>query len=113
MNDVLFPAKPPGHTCPGIDEARTAIRRLARMADDPGSSAALSAALTALERVRAENTELRQVYIDAMAFRHIAAEVIHLVHSGYDGPMRGEAVAPLYRALATYEARVARRARTA
>jgi hypothetical protein len=102
MNDVL-PTKPPGHTCPGIDDARAAVRRLARMADDPGSSEALTEALAALERVRDENVALREVYVEAMAFRHIAVEATHLVRSGYDGPLLGEAVAPLLRSIADYD----------
>jgi hypothetical protein len=73
------------------------------MADDPGSSDALNDALAALERVRAENMELREVYVEAMAFRHIAVEAVALVRSGYDGALLGEAVAPLVRAINTYE----------
>jgi hypothetical protein len=102
MHDVL-PSKPPGHTCPGIDDARTAVRRLARMADDPGSSTALTEALAALERVRDENMALREVYVEAMAFRHIAVEAVALVRSGYDGPLAGDPVAPLLRSVADYE----------
>lgn len=105
MNDVPLPPKPPGHTCPGIDDARAAMRRLARMADDPGSTDALTDALAALERVRAENTEMRAVYIDAMAFRHVAAEAVALVRSGYDGALAGPEVEPLFRAVAAYERR--------
>ena len=103
MNDVPLPTKPPGHTCPGIDEARTAMRRLARAADDPLSTAALTEALAALERVREENVALREAYIEAMAFRHIAVEAVALVRSGYDGALLGEAVSPLTRAITDYE----------
>ena len=111
MNTVPIPPKPPGHTCPGIDEARAAVRRLARMADDPGSSDALRDALDALERVRAENTEMRAVYIDAMAFRHVAVEAVTLVRSGYDGCIAGPEVEPLFRAVAAYERRYPNRVR--
>ena len=108
MSDVPLPLKPPGHTCPGIDDARTAMHRLARMADDPGSTSALNAALAALERVRAENTELRQTYIDAMAMRHVAVEAVALVRSGYDGCLAGPEVEPLIRAITAYERRTKR-----
>ena len=105
MSDVPMPPKPPGHTCPGIDEARAAVHRLARMADDPGSTHALNTALAALERVRDENSEMRQVYIDAMAFRHVAVEAVALVRSGYDGCLAGPEVEPLVRAVTAYERR--------
>ena len=112
MNDVL-PAKPPGHTCPGIDDARTAMRRLARAADDPLSSSALTEALAALERVREENVALREAYVEAMAFRHIAVEAVALVRSGYDGALLGEAVSPLVRAINDYDRAKRRHAKRA
>ena len=73
------------------------------MADDPGSTGALNDALAALERVREENTALRDTYVEAIAFQRIAVEAVALVRSGYDGALLGEAVAPLVREINTYE----------
>jgi hypothetical protein len=73
------------------------------MADDPGSTEAMTEALTALERVRDENTALRETYVEAMTFKRIAVEAVALVRSGYDGALLGEAVAPLVREINAYE----------
>lgn len=59
--------KPPGHTCPAIDRAQSAIRRLAWRCANPehvGVTPAevLAEGLTALEQVRAENAQMRAAY---------------------------------------------------
>lgn len=102
-------ARPPGHTCLGIDRARTLIRAVGREAAngaDPAKlESALSEALEALEEVRAENMQMREAFIDASAMRHIATEAVALVRGGYDGPMVGDPVEPLFRAVVSWEAR--------
>lgn len=55
----------PGHTCPAIDAAQSAFRRLAWRVNHPehvGVTAAevVSEGLALLEQVRAENVQLRQ-----------------------------------------------------
>ena len=101
----MLPNRPPGHTCPGIDHARQQIQKLARARTAATHIEHEAEALAALERVRSENTEMRAVYVDAMAFRHIAIEAISLVHSGYDGALAGPEVEPLIRAITAYERR--------
>ena len=58
--------KPPGHTCPTIDKAQRAMRRLAWRARNPDRagdvSDVLSEGLTLLESVRAENAAMRKAY---------------------------------------------------
>ena len=61
------PTRLPGHTCPAIDTAKSAFRRLAwRAIEDPTDREAIRARVregfTALEQVRAENTQLRAAY---------------------------------------------------
>jgi len=110
----MEPTKPPGHTCPGIDDARAAVRQMARLLREGGVTersdfeALVDSAHAALERVRDENKEMRRTYIEAMAFRHIANEAIALVHSGYDGCIAGPEVEPLIRAITAYERRKGR-----
>lgn len=63
--------KPPGHTCPAIDKAQSALRKLAWRA--AGGVAVNTPAevmddgLRALEEVRAENREMREAYTWARA----------------------------------------------
>lgn len=60
--------KPPGHTCPAIDKAQSALRRLAWRA--AGGVAVITPAevldegLRALEEVREENRQMRAAYWD-------------------------------------------------
>lgn len=63
--------KPPGHTCPQIDKAQSALRKLAWRA--AGGVAVITPAevmddgLRALEEVRAENRQMREAYTWARA----------------------------------------------
>jgi hypothetical protein len=58
--------RPPGYTCPNIDKAQRAMRRLAWRARNPGlkadTSEVLAEGLTQLESVRAENAQMRKAY---------------------------------------------------
>lgn len=60
--------KPPGHTCPAIDQAQRTMRRLAWRirnrpeCDDDEVAKLLADGLAALERVRAENRQMRAAY---------------------------------------------------
>lgn len=60
--------KPPGHTCPAIDQAQGAMRRLAWRAQNPDRSPArdagsvLAEGVELLERVREENRQMRAAY---------------------------------------------------
>lgn len=57
--------RPPGHTCPAIDDAIGRVRRLGRLA---GVSATedTNAALATLETVRLENSQMRAAYYAAL-----------------------------------------------
>jgi hypothetical protein len=63
--------KPPGHTCPQIDKAQSALRKLAWRA--AGGVAVITPAevmddgLRALEEVRAENRQMREAHTWARA----------------------------------------------
>ena len=64
--------KPPGHTCPNIDRAQSALRRLAWRCVNPehkGVTPAevLAEGLAALEEVREENRRMRAAYYNALA----------------------------------------------
>lgn len=71
MNDEL--PRPPGHTCPTIDKTQRVLRRLAwRVKNKPEApedevQALLREGLDLLERVRAENTQMRAAYHAARA----------------------------------------------
>lgn len=60
--------KPPGHTCPAIDDAQSMLRKLAWRANHPDHVSdikieeLLKHGLAALERVREENTQMREAY---------------------------------------------------
>lgn len=58
--------KPPPHTCPAIDRAQSAMRKLAWRAAGGASAVTpaevLSAGLLALEEVRLENSQMRQAH---------------------------------------------------
>ena len=59
--------KPPGHTCPAIDRAQSALRRLAWRCANPyhpgvTPSEVLAEGLAALEQVREENAQMRSAY---------------------------------------------------
>lgn len=59
--------KPPGHTCPAIDRAQSALRRLAWRCAHPehvGVTPAevLAEGIVALEQVREENRQMRAAY---------------------------------------------------
>lgn len=60
--------KPPGHTCPRIDEAQRYMRRLAwRVRNKPDTTedevqVLLREGLAVLEQVREENKQLRAAY---------------------------------------------------
>ena len=98
----MNPVKPPGHTCPAIDEVRELAGRLTR-ARTPETRVKYEADIAAaMERVRDENQQLRQTYIESMAFQRIAVEAIALVRSGYDGTLSGPEVEPLIRAVVAY-----------
>ena len=67
-----MPTRLPGHTCPAIDTAKSAFRRLAwRAIEDPTDREAIRArvheGLVALEQVRAENAQLRAAYWELRA----------------------------------------------
>lgn len=63
--------KPPGHTCPQIDKAQSALRKLAWRA--AGGVAVITPAevldegLRALEEIRAENRQMREAHTWARA----------------------------------------------
>jgi hypothetical protein len=62
----------PGHTCPAIDAAKSAFRRLAwRAIEVPTDREAIRArvreGLVTLEQVRAENAQLRAAYWEMRA----------------------------------------------
>jgi hypothetical protein len=63
--------KPPGYTCPNIDKAQRAMRRLAWRARHPeragGTSEVLAQGLALLEAVRAENAQMRKAYYEMQA----------------------------------------------
>lgn len=60
--------KPPGHTCPGIDEAQSFMRKLAWRANHPDHKSEITVedllkhGTAALERVREENVQMREAY---------------------------------------------------
>ena len=59
--------KPPGHTCPAIDRAQSALRRLAWRCANPEHQGVtpgevLAEGLAALEQVREENRQMRVAY---------------------------------------------------
>jgi len=67
MLDTSDHVRPPGHTCPAIDRAQSALRRLAWRCANPNHygvtpGEVLAEGLTALEQVRAENSQMRQAY---------------------------------------------------
>lgn len=58
---------PPGFTCPAIDKAQRAMRRLHWRVRHPehdgvGEDAVLAEGLAALEQVRAENKQMREAF---------------------------------------------------
>lgn len=62
--------KPPGHTCPAIDRAQSALRRLAWRCANPDHQGTtpgevLAEGLAALEQVREENRQMRAAYHEA------------------------------------------------
>jgi hypothetical protein len=60
--------KPPGHTCPSIDEAQSMMRKLAWRANHPEHKSEISVedllkhGNAALEKVREENKQMREAY---------------------------------------------------
>lgn len=59
--------RPPGHTCPAIDRAQSALRRLAWRCANPNHygvtpGEVLAEGLAALEQVREENRQIRAAY---------------------------------------------------
>jgi hypothetical protein len=60
--------KPPGHTCPAIDRAQSAVRKLAWRCRNPQQATTatvddvLDGGLEALETVREENRQMRAAY---------------------------------------------------
>lgn len=67
MLDNSDDVRPPGHTCPAIDRAQSALRRLAWRCANPNHygvtpGEVLAEGLSALEQVRAENSQMRQAY---------------------------------------------------
>lgn len=61
--------KPPGHTCPAIDKAQSAIRKLAWRCVNPEhrgitASEIMADGLAALEQIREENRQMRAAYWD-------------------------------------------------
>lgn len=65
--DTSEDVRPPGHTCPAIDKAQSALRRLAWRCANPNHygvtpGEVLAEGLAALEQVRAENAQMRQAY---------------------------------------------------
>jgi hypothetical protein len=59
--------RPPGHTCPAIDRAQSALRRLAWRCANPNHygvtpAEVLAEGLAALELVRSENRQMREAY---------------------------------------------------
>ena len=124
MSDVPFP-KVPGHTCPQIDKAQRALRRMAWRAhrtkaddgldlpdDDIGREVALRQdevavilrdGIRALEEVRAENAAMRAAHAAAVKGSAVIEEAMRLVRSGYDGPFMGDVSSPLRVAIREYE----------
>jgi hypothetical protein len=67
MLDTSEDMRPPGHTCPAIDKAQSALRRLAWRCANPNHygvtpGEVLAEGLSALEQVRAENSQMRQAF---------------------------------------------------
>lgn len=65
--DIDDGVRPPGHTCPAIDRAQSALRRLAWRCANPNHygvtpGEVLAEGLAALEQVRAENAQMRQAF---------------------------------------------------
>jgi len=64
-------ARPPGHTCPAIDQAQRTMRRLAWRirnrpeCDEDQVASLLAEGLSSLERVRDENKQMRAAYYRA------------------------------------------------
>lgn len=62
------PVKPPGHTCPAIDDAQSMMRKLAWRANHPDHHSEITVAdllkhgTAALETVREENKKMREAY---------------------------------------------------
>lgn len=60
--------KPPGHTCPAIDRAQSAVRKLAWRCRRPQHESSvtiddlLDGGLSALETIREENRQMRAAY---------------------------------------------------
>jgi hypothetical protein len=67
MLDTSEAIRPPGHTCPAIDRAQSALRRLAWRCANPNHygvtpAEVLAEGLAALELVRSENRQMREAY---------------------------------------------------
>ena len=67
MLDTSEAVRPPGHTCPAIDRAQSALRRLAWRCANPNHygvtpGEVLAEGLAALEQVREENRQMRAAY---------------------------------------------------
>lgn len=67
MLDTSEAIRPPGHTCPAIDKAQSALRRLAWRCANPNHygvtpGEVLAEGLAALEQVREENRQMRAAY---------------------------------------------------
>lgn len=62
--------KPPGHTCPAIDKAQSAMRKLAWRCRHPQHESSVTvddlvdSGLAALEQIREENRQMRAAYWD-------------------------------------------------
>ena len=62
--------KPPGHTCPAIDKAQSAMRKLAWRCRHPQHESSVTVddlidgGLAALEQIREENRQMRAAYWD-------------------------------------------------
>ena len=131
MSDGISLPKPPGFTCPQIDKAQSALRRLAWRAHRSNAEAAakitegemaaevalrqddvsllLREGVRALEEVRAENTAMRASHAATAKAAAVVEEAVRLVHSGYDGVFAGAEVEPLIRAVREYEQALTRR----
>jgi hypothetical protein len=130
MSDGFSLPKPPGLTCPQIDRAQSALRKLAwrahRSAAEPVDvpegqitqevslrqddvSLLLREGTRSLEEVRADNVVMRTAYTAAAKSAVVVDAAMRLVRSGYDGPFSGDAVAPLFKAVAEYEQALAKR----
>jgi hypothetical protein len=75
--------KPPGHTCPDIDEAKSAIRKLVWRLNhdetpvDPAKIKAIAEeGFAALESIRVSNTQMREAYWSMKAERDRAIALL-------------------------------------